>query len=78
MGVSSCSSKQSFFFSFFSFYLPQSNLSGLNLFDLKFNACISFSNRLYWSTIYKFPKLYSPFEIADRFFFLNFQQGVQC
>ena len=37
--------KQSFFFFFF-FFKPQSELSRMNFFDLKFSACVSFSNRL--------------------------------
>ena len=45
----------------------------LNLFDQKFSACVSFSNKLLWHTIYEFFKLYSPFKIADRFFS---QQGM--
>ena len=28
------------------FLMPQSKLSGVNLFDLKFSACVLFSNRL--------------------------------
>ena len=39
--ISSCSLKVAILF-----VLPQLKLSGVNLFDLKFNTCISFSNRL--------------------------------
>ena len=60
------------------FFMPLSRLSEVNLFDLRFNACVPFRNRISWNTTSEFMKFYSSFEIADSFSFLAHHAMLKC
>ena len=49
-------------------FLPQSKLSGVNLFDLKFSACASFSNKLYGMLVWRSSNTIFPLKFLLGFF----------
>ena len=71
--ISSFSTKAAVFFLSY-FFMPKSKLSAVNLFDLKFSACLSFSNRtLFMSSLNSILPLKS---LIGCFVFVFPQQGM--